>query len=237
VRDFLEESLVEAFAVMAPWGIQADDPENGRKAARILADARPGDLPDLVKMTMLGHFPLPVRLSERLWPIPRDAGLRAVLRDALGGDELYMHMPPTARFVLPGNDRAGVPAHQDISYNHHLPEFFTVWVPLVEIDEACGGMSVFEGSQNGPEMLSEYTHDQWLKPVTTAGFKRRVCAPMSPGDIIIFNKWIIHESMLNRSTRSRLSVDHRFFGPGGVSRKHALDMQTWRVLQPAVASA
>jgi hypothetical protein len=237
VQCFLADSVVNATRLLEPWGIARDDPDSGRKVASILAAARPGDLPDDVKSVMLGHFPLAIRLSSALWDIPRDPGLRAVLSAALESDALLMHMPPTARFVLPHNSGAGVPAHQDVSYNHHMAHFFTVWVPLVEIDENCGGMSVFEGSQSAPELLDDHKADQWLKPVDTTAFRERLCAPMSPGDIVIFNKWIIHRSQPNLSARLRLSVDFRFFPANVVSGKHALDLQSWRVLAPGEHAA
>ena len=232
VQAFLQESLAQAFAAMAPWDIHADDPDNGRKVAAVLADARPGDLPEAAQSIMLGHFPLATRLSERLWAIPRDAGLRAVLDAAFGGRPIFMHMPPTARFILPNNFGAAVPPHQDITYTQHLADFYTVWVPLVEIDDVCGGMAVFEGSQDEPELLDDSKSEQWLAAVSTTGFRMRACRPMSPGDLIIFNKQLIHVSQPNVSTRTRLSIDMRFFPDTVVSRKHALDMQHWRVLAP-----
>ncbi len=237
VHAFLQESLAQAFAEMAPWDIHADDPDNGRKVAAVLAEARPGDLPEAAQSIMLGHFPLATRLSERLWVIPRDAGLRAVLDAALGGRPIFMHMPPTARFILPNNFGAAVPPHQDITYNQHLSDFLTVWVPLVEIDDVCGGMAVFEGSQNEPELLDDSKSEQWLAAVSTTGFRNRACRPMSPGDLIIFNKQLIHVSQPNVSTRTRLSIDMRFFPDTVVSRKHVLDLQQWRVLAPGESPA
>lgn len=234
VRGFLEESLAEAFAIMAPWGIRPDDRDNGRKVAQVLASAAPGTLPEDVKKTMLGHFPLPTRLSERLWAVPREARLQAVLREALGSERLFMHMPPAARFVLPHNTGAMVPAHHDVSYNEHMAEFVTVWVPFVEIDEACGGMTMFEGSQDAVDRHDEKS-DLWLKRVSTTGYRPRVCGPLSPGDVVVFNKWIIHESRPNVSQRTRLSIDFRFFPGRVVSGKHALDMQSWRVLPPGAS--
>ena len=151
---------------------------------------------------------------------------------AFGGRPIFMHMPPTARFILPNNFGAAVPPHQDITYNQHLADFYTVWVPLVEIDDVCGGMAVFEGSQDEPELLDDSKSEQWLAAVSTTGFRKRACRPMSPGDLIIFNKQLIHISQPNVSTRTRLSIDMRFFPDTVVSRKHALDMQHWRVLAP-----
>lgn len=237
VRAFLEESLDRAFAELAPFGIRADDPDCGRKVAQSLASARPGEIPEAPKSIMLGHFPLSVRLSERLWDIPRDPGLLAVLRQAFGGEKVRMHMPPTARFVLPHNFGAAVPPHQDITYNQHLADFLTVWVPMVEIDELCGGMAVFEGSQAEPELKDDEVSDQWRRAISTKGFRSRPCRPMSPGDAIIFNKQLIHVSQPNISTRTRLSVDLRFFPATIVSGKHALDLQEWRVLPPGAGGA
>jgi hypothetical protein len=232
VRGFLEESLDSSFTVLAPWGIRRGDPDNGRKAAEILAGPQAPSLPDEVRMVMLGHFPLPVRLSDRLWPVPRDPGMRALVRAVLGSDCLFMHMPPAARFVLPRNLRAIVPAHHDASYAHFMREFITVWVPFVEIDDQCGSMTMFEGSQNEPAHIDEIKTDQWIKAVPTAGYTPRACSPLSPGDVVVFNRWIIHESLPNLSARIRFSIDYRFFAEGVISAKHALDMQQWRVLPP-----
>ena len=93
---------------------------------------------------MSGHFPLDARLSSNMCAVPRAAGLRRVLETLLDDDELFLHMPPTSRYVLPGNKHAGVPAHQDVSYNPHMTDFVTVWVPFVPIDEKCGGVMVYE---------------------------------------------------------------------------------------------
>ncbi len=234
VHGFLEERLADAFAIMAPWGIRQDDPDNGRKVARVLAGPEAAALPDDVRKTMLGHFPLGTRLSENLWAVPREERLQAVLREALGGDRLFMHMPPAARFVLPHNTGAMVPAHHDVSYNEHMAEFVVVWVPFVEIDGACGGMTMFEGSQDAAGPCGGKS-DLWLERVSTAGYRPRACGPMSPGDVVIFNRSIIHESRPNVSTRTRLSIDFRFFPGRVVSGKHALDMQSWRVLPPGAS--
>jgi hypothetical protein len=89
--------------------------------------------------TLTGHFPLEVRLSENLWKIPYSESFYSIIKTILRSENVFMHMPPTARFVLPGNVYAGVPPHQDISYNKHMTDFITVWVPLVDIDEEGAG--------------------------------------------------------------------------------------------------
>ena len=82
-----------------------------------------------------------------------------------------MHMPPTARFILPGNSAAAVPPHQDVSYNHHLTDFITAWVPFHPIDEESGGVAVFSGSQAVPRF--------WIPPSGIFGFAR--CPRMDSG--------------------------------------------------------
>ncbi|MDE1145422.1 MAG: phytanoyl-CoA dioxygenase family protein [Azospirillaceae bacterium] len=179
-----------------------------------------------------GHFPLAARLSPALWDIPRDPTLRSLLLSALNSPDLLMHMPPTARFVDPGHAPAAVPPHQDVSYNHHLSDFLTCWVPLVDIDADCGGVAVYEGTQSTTELLNDFSRELWLRPVDADPATRVVCQPMRPGDVLLLNRWIVHESVPNRSSRTRLSIDFRFFGAGSHSTKHHLDCQTWTVIAP-----
>lgn len=199
---------------------------------RIYADDRLGEFSPELKMTMSGHFPLETRLSQRLWDIPKHPRVRAVLESLFNSQTLFMHMPPTARFVLPNNKHAGVPAHQDISYNKHMKTFVTMWVPFVEIDDECGGVAMFEGSGSEPERLENREQKFWLNAVDATGFPRVHCK-MSPGDILLLNPWIIHESVPNRSQRTRFSIDFRFMPDGQSSEKHVLDMQKWVVNPPA----
>ena len=177
-----------------------------------------------------GHFSLETRLSQVIWEIPRAKKLREILSAALKSEDLFLHMPPTARFVLPGNAHAGVPAHQDISYNRHLSHFLTCWVPLVATDDTCGGVEIFEGTGN----LSEVPVSKagfWLDGVPDGEY-RQIHFPMNPGDVLLLNPFVLHRSKPNQSDKIRLSIDFRFFGKQGSSSKHYLNMQSWQVLAP-----
>lgn len=186
--------------------------------------------------TLSGHFSLQTRLSQELWNVPRNARFRGLLQEVLGTKLICMHMPPTARFVLPGNHFAGVPAHQDVSYNHHMTDFITAWVPFVDIDAHCGGVRVFQGSNAEKEFLETAETDKfWLKSVPSEGFRAEACE-MRVGDVLLLSKWILHESMPNLSERTRISTDFRFFAETERSTKHFLDMQTWKVIAPEVAA-
>ena len=193
-------------------------------------------VPKEQKLVMSGHFPVETRLSRTLWQVPRLTAVRSMLETALNHTQLYMHMPPTARFVLPGNKHAAVPAHQDISYNKHMSDFVTLWVPLTKIDDQCGGVAVFPGSGDPVEQLDNHDQKFWLSGVPTDGLPKVHCT-MDAGDALLLNKWIIHESMPNLAGRVRYSIDFRFFSGRDLSSKHLLDMQSWRVIEPAKQTA
>jgi hypothetical protein len=184
-----------------------------------------------LRQIMSGHFPLDVRLSRTLWEVPRQPIIREIVQAALRQSTLFMHLPPVARFVLPRHTHAAVPAHQDVSYNKHLGDFLTLWIPFTTIDEECGGVAVFEGSNRTSEVLEDFSKRFWLKGVSTDGYKRIHCT-MQPGDVLVLSRWIVHQSAPNTSKRTRTSIDFRFFGSGGRSLKHHLDLQTWQVIEP-----
>jgi len=150
--------------------------------------------------------------------------------------------PPTARYVLPHCSLARVPLHQDVSYNRHMEDFCVVWVPLVPIDQACGGMAAYARTHKTHEMVLEHRRnaaDGWLPPIDEAAVdpaKRVVLAPLEVGDLVVMTKSTLHESMPNLSNRMRLSCDFRFFGERSHSTKHYLDIAADKVVAPPVSA-
>jgi len=231
VRRFLESRIADEVAA-ACAEIGCSDPRDLVSHIGHLAQDGGTRLSKATRDTLSGHFSLSTRLSEELWRVPRSPRLRTLLQSVLSSSSLRMHMPPTSRFVLPGNTYAGVPAHQDISYNRHMSDFVTVWVPFVDIDEACGGVRVYRGSGEKIERLAREEKDQfWLKGAPTDGFDPVHCV-MQAGDVLLLSRWVVHESMPNRSFRTRISTDFRFFAEREHSSKHFLDMQQWHVVAP-----
>jgi len=238
IQEFLlsqKDAAVEA----AQHELGCSSPEALVELAGEIAAGRHVGMETLTKAsrdTLTGHYPLAVRLSERLWQIPRTPAVRALLSECLNSDALFMHMPPTARFVLAKNSHAGVPPHQDASYNGHMNRFLTMWTPFVDITDECGGVIVYEGTgqaelQEAPSSPTEY----WRKAIETQG-ATPVHMKIKMGDVLLLNPFIIHGSAANRSDRTRVSIDFRFFGGDGASAKHHLDMQTWRVVEPSPVS-
>jgi len=232
VRTALEQKLDSAISSLKALGVRTDHDHISQDIGKVLARPDAEKIDRDLRIVMTGHFPLDVRLDRTLWEIPRDENAQKMLKAALGATTLRMHMPPTARFVLPKNIDAGVPAHQDVSYNQHMTNFLTMWVPLVEIDERCGGVTVFENGVVSERPTRPNSHGIWNEGVATEGLKAVNCAPMLPGDVLIFNKLMLHQSMPNVSNRIRFSVDYRFFGETDRSSKHYLDMQSWQVIAP-----
>jgi Phytanoyl-CoA dioxygenase (PhyH) len=233
--DYLAAALGQISDLLAAYGIAPNAPDRGAQVERLLV-SRGAEMPAEDRHVLRGHFPLSVRLGEELWGIPLHLADHPFLYDILAAKRLFMHIPPTARFVLPGNVQAAVPAHQDISYNRHLGAFCVVWVPLVDIDGACGGMAAYPRSHGRGELLkgaSAAAADTWLPGINTSKLERVELQPLAPGDVVVMSNETVHESMPNRSARTRLSIDFRFFGDNSRSSKHFLDLAQRRIVPPA----
>jgi len=238
VREFLEKAVpVTLHPAMKEIGCPSD--AHVVRYIRAIVERKQDGLEHLTKSTrdaLCGHFSLDTRLSRELWDIPLSPEFQAAAKALLDTRRLYMHMPPTARFVLPGNVYAGVPPHQDVSYNRHMSRFVTIWVPLVPIDDECGGVSVFVGSGREPEYPVKQAKTQfWLDGVSTGNYPEHHYK-LNPGDALALNPFVIHGSKPNLSNHIRLSIDFRFFGEGDRSTKHYLDLQTLEVIAPAQES-
>jgi len=231
IHNFLDRSVGNALSLLRDAGLPVDDPG----FAEQLSNLDDAELTEQAHSVLVGHFPLEVRLSEILWQAPFLESVKAVIREALRNDTIYMHLPPTARYVLPGNSRAGVPPHQDVSYNSHMSDFLVMWMPLVPITEDCGGVVVYQGSNEEVERRRANDGGDWLGGIETDGFTKVNCAPMEPGDVLLLNRWIVHGSAPNLSNATRFSVDYRFFGAPAQSDKHYLDLQTLDVVAPKAA--
>jgi hypothetical protein len=228
VGSFLADGESTALAMIRDYaglGAEADV----RAACDDIVRRDAATVPKEIRDVAMGHFPLATRLSERLWDIARVDALGALIRECLADERVFMHVPPVSRYVVPESRTAGVPAHQDRSYNGHLPSFITVWVPYVSIDERCGGVIVYEGGDRAVRELTPPS-GPWLGACSTEGL-RAVQPALDPGDVLVLSDWIVHASAPNRAEHTRISTDFRFFA-GGRSKKHALDLATFTVIPP-----
>jgi hypothetical protein len=236
LHHMLVSEVDEMLVLLGRVGVKPDIATAARDIVALLSNpSSANELDHGTRVLMTGHFPTKLRLSKTFWGIPRTQALRDILKAALGTDRLRMHMPPMARFVLPNNSEAGVPPHQDASYNDHMHGFVTVWIPLVEINEQCGGVTIYEGRQEGVIPATKLVQNGvWTEAVSVQGLTPVNCVPMAPGGVLIFNPHVVHGSMPNISKKIRYSIDCRFFGSDAETSKHYLDMTTWSVVAPKV---
>lgn len=236
IHDFIPPKLLEDYAaflvraleqevwpMFAHAGIDPANPDFAAQVSKLIA-LKTGIDPAL-KQVLLGQFPLAVRLSEQIKPIARYLGESDLLKKLLKSEKLFMHMPPMMRFVPPNYTPAAVPTHQDSSYNTHMSGFLTVWVPLVRIDSACGGLVIFEDSQHVVSNVAP-EYNGWMHPVPVDGFQRKQLEGLEPGDVALLSPNIVHASAPNISHRTRLSMDIRIFGEKTHSSKHHMNLQT-----------
>ncbi len=233
VRGFLEREVESTVApILAEMGLEDSDALRDRIANGDVTETDYAGLSDEARKAVTGHFRLEARLSPVLHDIPRSAPVLDLLRKVLRSEQVHMHLPPVARYVFPGNRLAGVPAHRDAAYNAHMTDFVTMWVPLVPIDGECGGVRFFPDLD--PLSLESVEQDPdrpWLSPIDT-GSLDGIHHPMSPGDVVLFDKNVVHQSAANSSTRTRLSIDFRFFGGEDSSTKPHLDLATGEAVHP-----
>jgi len=186
------------------------------------------------KRIVSGFIRLQARLSEVFFEVPRNDAMRRILQLLFPGERLRLQMPPSARFVRPNNRLGFIGAHQDCAYNDHLRSFVVVWIPLVPIDETCGGVAVYPGTGRLPQVLQDGSVKRWIyKQSLKVDDIKPVALHMVPGDILLLNEFIVHESVPNISDHTRYSVSMRFFGNDFESTKHYLDLETWQVIVPA----
>jgi hypothetical protein len=189
-----------------------DNAAFARHQARI-PEYTAGGLPVDLRHYLVGEFDLDTRLDLRICRVLATPGVREWLTGFLGTSRYYVHYPPMVRFKMADAPGSILPAHQDFTYNRHLSDFITVWVPLVDIDDEVGGLILYDGSHldgsvehapNGP-----WAHG--LPKPAQLPYARHA-AHMKVGDALLFPPQLIHESAPHRSaTRLRYSIDFRVF--------------------------
>ena len=172
------------------------------------------------KKILAGMYPPEIRLNERFIEIVSNKNLVEKLSEITKIEIQNLHLPPMARYVLPNNTGAMVPAHQDETYNTHMSNFVTLWITLVEIDNECGGLRIFKHDKNKKvEKVNLEKSKFWYDGVLTENYEYEDILPMSPGDGITFKKNIIHQSLPNISNKIRFSLDLRYFSKNDKSSK------------------
>jgi hypothetical protein len=166
-------------------------------------------LPKDLRHYLRGEFDLQTRLDERLVRVLSTPKCRTYIAKFLEGDGYIIHYPPMVRFKVADAPSSVLPPHQDAPYNAHLNDFLTVWVPLVPIDEDCGGLIIYDASHT-TELVPHVASGAWEAQATGdhSQFHTRHVL-MDVGDILTFPPSLLHESAPHRSDRIRYSIDFR----------------------------
>lgn len=227
VQKYLGDELGKIQAVLHSHGVTGDISDSASQIQEMLDNAA---VSKELRHLLLGHFPLEVRLSEHLKRVATSVASTQFMKLIQGAEDLFCHLPLNARWIVPNQTFAAVPPHFDAAYNKHMQNFTVMWMPLCEIDEDCGGVRFYPGSGNleKPDIALLEGGD-WLQGlcIEAASIEAQ---PMSPGDIVIFDDRIVHESMLNASKRVRLNLEVRFINSASDTTKHCFDISNQKTI-------
>jgi hypothetical protein len=176
------------------------------------------------KSILSGQFSLKRRLSKPIMKIATNKKMIKKINKILLKKISFLHMPPMARFVIPENNISAVPPHQDISYNKHLSDFITVWIPLVKINNHSGCLRMFKKKYRKILKTKKVYNTIWNKIKNTGLGPYKDLNNLNLGDIVIFNKYKLHTSVPNNSNIIRFSLDLRFFFTRDQSSKSFYDI-------------
>lgn len=134
------------------------------------------------------------------------------------GAEIQVNGDFSVRPKLPNEDWTTLPWHQDGFYyggkDAASKDFIilSIWVPLVDVDEKNGCLQVIPGSHEW-ELISDYVktpigHLECAEDVEARG--KAISVEMKAGDLLVFNQFMFHRSLPNRSDEIRWSIDLRF---------------------------
>lgn len=138
--------------------------------------------------------------------------------DKVFGGPAFMFKGPTLRYALPSDAAHVTPAHQDYFFIRANKDFRTFWMPLMDINEAVGGLVLAPGTHKGG--LREHVERDDVFSYVLKGRKQKGVAleDIAPpwltteyraGDVLIFHNLTLHWALPNVSDRIRLSIDTR----------------------------
>lgn len=168
-----------------------------------------------------GEAPLEIRTSDGVIALGTSPKLVAQIKRLLGTSKIGMHTPPSVRVVRPNSTLCAVPPHIDQLYNQHMPEFLTAWVPLADITPSAPGMAIkTKSDERYADTANFVLREHWFDPVF-ADLDSYEPIEMRVGDVLIFDKDVVHKSLTNTSEFLRLSIDFRYFPlESGSSKKY-----------------
>jgi len=140
------------------------------------------------------------------------------LADAVFGEPVSIYRSTNLRYALPADAIHQSPPHQDAFFVGPHEDFRTLWIPLMDIDEAMGGLAVARGS-HVPGLRAHAEQDGVYSYVMKGRKQKGVAleevkeewltASYRQGDVLVFHCHAIHRGLPNTSDQVRLSLDVR----------------------------
>lgn len=210
VREFLASRQQHLRRLFEAWvGTKLDNPASYAWHQRQVPIYEERGIPGDLRHFLVGEFDLETRLDLRIMELLSTERCRKFVSAFLQTDYFYVHYPPMIRFKIANAPSSLVPVHQDFAYNRHMSDFIAVWLPLVPIDNDCGGVIVYEGSHLA-DMVQHNSSGAWgSKAVADLSRYPRRHILMDAGDALFFPPTLLHESAPHCSSHVRYSIDFR----------------------------
>tara|TARA_B100000780_G_scaffold275336_1_gene241771 strand:+ start:1214 stop:1954 length:741 start_codon:yes stop_codon:yes gene_type:complete len=115
---------------------------------------------------------------------------------------------------LPKENKHLSPPHQDI-YSFKSKLFLKAWIPLTKVDEINGSMKVYKGSHLKGFAKPAFKNSKSIFPSIKSEHYNQCESEifkLVPSDVVIFNPFIIHQSIPNKSSKIRFTTATEFHG-------------------------
>lgn len=127
------------------------------------------------------------------------------------------HIAPSVGFhyAMPSDDAYLTPPHQDHFYNRETDQFRMIWIPLMDLEIANGGLAIAAGSQkhgliDHVELAGVFstvyrTAAKGVLPADIDGVWSS--SAMEAGDFLMWHSCAVHRALPNTTGHIRLSVN------------------------------
>ena len=109
---------------------------------------------------------------------------------------------------IPREEKNLNPAHQDI-YSYNASTFVKLWVPMTKVDKFNGSMKIYKKSHKLGFVEPKYVNNQSTYPEINKT-KLRIFTEkifdFKPGSFVLFNPLVVHESVKNKSKKTRFTT-------------------------------
>ncbi len=115
---------------------------------------------------------------------------------------------------LQGDNKNLSPPHQDI-YSFKSSFFLKAWIPLTTVDKTYGSMKVYKSSHLNGFVKPTFKNSKSTYPSFSKKYLSEFeCETfkLMPSDIVIFNPFVIHQSISNKSSVTRFTIGVEFHG-------------------------